>query len=218
LCGLESASFADVAQLVEHWLPKPGVAGSNPVVRSSEKPRTRGHSVAVRRWLSEVLQRVARRLVQNRAVQYTEGESTLREMLSASDVDLDNPDPLATWAVFKEFAARPVEGVDPEFGDMFLFQWGVYDWRDGNGERFEIDFLRQFSVNTPDGEYDHMEQLHCTFYFDPTDDLRAFDAGDQWLVGDLDAGLAELESLPVFAVLRDRLAGPVGSKIEQEQV
>ena len=24
---------ADVAQLVEHWLPKPGVAGSNPVVR-----------------------------------------------------------------------------------------------------------------------------------------------------------------------------------------
>jgi hypothetical protein len=27
------AAFADVAQLVEHWLPKPGVAGSNPVVR-----------------------------------------------------------------------------------------------------------------------------------------------------------------------------------------
>jgi hypothetical protein len=24
---------ADVAQLVEHWLPKPGVAGSSPVVR-----------------------------------------------------------------------------------------------------------------------------------------------------------------------------------------
>ena len=27
------AGFADVAQLVEHWLPKPGVAGSSPVVR-----------------------------------------------------------------------------------------------------------------------------------------------------------------------------------------
>ena len=26
-------TYADVAQLVEHWLPKPGVAGSSPVVR-----------------------------------------------------------------------------------------------------------------------------------------------------------------------------------------
>lgn len=25
---------ANVAQLVEHWLPKPAVAGSNPVIRS----------------------------------------------------------------------------------------------------------------------------------------------------------------------------------------
>ena len=32
---------ADVAQLVEHWLPKPRVAGSSPVVRSSRKPAPR---------------------------------------------------------------------------------------------------------------------------------------------------------------------------------
>src|SRR5258705_13945720 len=32
---LESAGLhADVAQLVEHWLPKPGVVGSSPIVRS----------------------------------------------------------------------------------------------------------------------------------------------------------------------------------------
>ena len=30
---------ADVAQLVEHWLPKPRVAGSSPVVRFTRKPR-----------------------------------------------------------------------------------------------------------------------------------------------------------------------------------
>jgi hypothetical protein len=28
--------YADVAQLVERWLPKPKVAGSRPVVRSSD--------------------------------------------------------------------------------------------------------------------------------------------------------------------------------------
>ena len=37
LAGLESGPSADVAQLVEHWLPKPGVAGSNPVVRLSQE-------------------------------------------------------------------------------------------------------------------------------------------------------------------------------------
>ena len=30
---LESSPRADVAQLVEHWLPKPGVVGSSPIVR-----------------------------------------------------------------------------------------------------------------------------------------------------------------------------------------
>ncbi len=29
---------ADVAQLVEHWLPKPGVVGSSPIVRFTRKP------------------------------------------------------------------------------------------------------------------------------------------------------------------------------------
>src|SRR5919106_5377332 len=33
--ALESRGFADVAQLVERWLPKPKVAGSRPVVRFS---------------------------------------------------------------------------------------------------------------------------------------------------------------------------------------
>src|SRR5947207_3642143 len=37
--------FADVAQLVEHWLPKPGVVGSSPIVRfglSARKPARKG--------------------------------------------------------------------------------------------------------------------------------------------------------------------------------
>ena len=30
---------ADLAQLVEHWLPKPRVAGSSPVIRSPKSPK-----------------------------------------------------------------------------------------------------------------------------------------------------------------------------------
>jgi hypothetical protein len=38
---------ADVAQLVEHHLAKVGVAGSNPVVRSVERPPSGGRSHVV---------------------------------------------------------------------------------------------------------------------------------------------------------------------------
>ena len=150
---------------------------------------------------------------QDRGVRYEDGESTLRAMLEERGVDIDNPDPLQTWATFKEFAALPVEGVAPEDGDMFLFQWGAYDWHDGNGERFEIDVTRQFVINTPRGDYDHMEQLHCTFYYGASAQLQQFASGDAWL-----QDVGEAESLPVFSVVRDRLAAPAGCRIEQEQV
>jgi hypothetical protein len=146
-------------------------------------------------------------------VRYQDGETTLRAMLEAQGVDLGNPDPLQTWTTFKEFAALPVEGVDPGGGDMFLFQWGAYDWQDGNGERFEIDITRQFVINTPSGDYDHMEQLHCTFYYDADTQLRQFESGDDWL-----DDVSHAESFPVFAVLQDRLAVPTAHRIEQEQV
>ena len=42
LCDRLKSSRADVAQLVEHWLPKPGVVGSSPIVRSKGKPCKRG--------------------------------------------------------------------------------------------------------------------------------------------------------------------------------
>ena len=37
--------IAVVAQLVEHWLPKPRVAGSSPVYRSNRKARTCNPSI-----------------------------------------------------------------------------------------------------------------------------------------------------------------------------
>ena len=45
----KTALFADVAQLVERWLPKPKVAGSRPVVRSLAGPSHRRRSTHRRR-------------------------------------------------------------------------------------------------------------------------------------------------------------------------
>ena len=122
-------------------------------------------------------------------------------MLGQSGVDLGAPDLLKAWFVFKAFAAMPVDGVDAEDGDMCLFAWGVYDWHDSKGERFQIDFTRQFSVNDDAGEYDHMEQLHCSFYFEPTEWLRAYGAGSIWIAKELAKGFAEVEALPIFTLI-----------------
>lgn len=148
-------------------------------------------------------------------MRYGDAEATLKAMLRERGADAR--DPLATWATFKEFAAIPVEGVDPDEGDLLLFQWGAYDWADGNGERFEIDVTRQFSILDRRSEYDHMEQLRCTFYYEPTAELLAFGSGERWLPPDLESGFAEVESLPVFGVLRDRRP-PLDRRVEQHEV
>jgi hypothetical protein len=47
--GRESESVAIVAQLVEHWIVIPGVAGSSPVIRPKQKRRRKpAFSFAVR--------------------------------------------------------------------------------------------------------------------------------------------------------------------------
>ena len=91
--------------------------------------------------------------------------------LRAGDVD-------RVWDVMRRFAAEAVDDIAPleEESDGILAQYGTYDW--GEGERFEIEFARQFAFNDGDGEYDHMSQLHCQFLFEPTDALRALGADD----------------------------------------
>ena len=94
-----------------------------------------------------------------------EAEQRLRDMLISSGLNLSRLEPEATWKVFKEFAAQRVEGSggDPD-DDMLLFEYGVYDWHDGKGTRFNWSLCRQFTVYS-EGEYDHMEQLRCELFF-----------------------------------------------------
>jgi hypothetical protein len=49
-------------------------------------------------------------------------------------------------------------------GDMLLYQWGTYDW--GEGESFEFDITRQLILGT--GEDEDIFQLSLTFKFQPT--------------------------------------------------
>ena len=55
-----------------------------------------------------------------------------------------------------------VEGID-NIDDMLLFQYGVYDWGDENGEHFSFDITRQIINPAEDEPY----QLNFTLIFSP---------------------------------------------------
>lgn len=87
-------------------------------------------------------------------------------------------------AFYKEVRA---EGCDVAADqDMLLFQWGTYDW--GEGEHFEVDLARQFIFG--DGEDEDIWQFHVMFRFAPSEQLSQLGSGDRWC--------KSLEDLPEF--------------------
>ena len=74
-------------------------------------------------------------------------------------------------AAFSFYADQPAEGLAAdEDSDMLLFQFGCYDW--GEGEMFEFDLTRQF-VDAHKSEAGAISQLRLTAYFAPDTELRA---------------------------------------------
>lgn len=63
-----------------------------------------------------------------------------------------------------------------EDGDMLLYQWGCYDW--GQGEMFEFNITRQFMDAA--GEDEDIRQLSLTFKFKPSESLRKLTDGNRW--------------------------------------
>jgi hypothetical protein len=58
-------------------------------------------------------------------------------------------------------------------GDMLLFQWGTYDW--GNGEFFDLNITRQVIVGD-----ESIRQLSLTFRYAPNQELTTLGCGNQW--------------------------------------
>ena len=67
-----------------------------------------------------------------------------------------------------------IDGATSTLEDMLLFQWGVFDW--GEGEYFELDITRQISPS----DTDELIQLSCTLYFIPSTALRNIEEGNKW--------------------------------------
>ena len=105
------------------------------------------------------------------------------------------------------YAEETVARLSNEGGDMLLYQWGVYDW--GEGESFEFDITRQFIFG--DGEDEDIFQLSLTFRFEPTTKLTNLSSGNRWCSSheELDDFRDFILRSAPFIELNDKLASSV---------
>ena len=106
-------------------------------------------------------------------------EASFHEFARQAGIALDSSPPsVGIQAMLGFYQDRRVDGCDPTGdGDMLLFQWGTYDW--GEGERFELDLTRQ--VILPDEEDDDaIWQLHLTYRFPTSPKLASLESGNRW--------------------------------------
>ncbi|MBU3093106.1 hypothetical protein KPL35_13610 [Clostridium sp. CF011] len=98
-----------------------------------------------------------------------ESKEVLINMLSESKFDFNNPNSKLALEIFKKFFSIKVDCAD----DGLLFQCGVEEVK---GEAlFYSEFVRQFTFELDDGEYNGMEQLRLTIYFKPNAKLQGLD-------------------------------------------
>ena len=73
---------------------------------------------------------------------------------------------------FKEFRIK--EELEHEEEDMLLFQYGNYDWQNGNGKEFSFDLTRQFEIPNED----EFLQLRLTLFynFDQIGEIESFNS------------------------------------------
>ena len=123
----------------------------------------------------------------------------------------DTDDIKKVWKTFKDFCKETVEGEDDK---EVLFQCGVYDFT--GKDLFYFDFVRQFTIYEKD-EYSHMEQLHCEFLFEPTEELSKLEVAE-WSMDydDIDEFFDHIENLQEFIVPLN--LKPIKLEISQEEI
>jgi len=141
----------------------------------------------------------------------SDAEATLRSALARANVSIEAPRADAVWAAFKSFLDEPVDDAE----DGVLYEVGVSGF--GEPEAFQIDLVRQFSVYE-DGEYDRMEQLHCTLRYPPSDLLRAHGSFHAWLEEHPSRGafITAVDSRPEWDLVRELAAEPL--RVRQHEV
>jgi hypothetical protein len=121
-------------------------------------------------------------------IDYRDAESYLKDKIAENSSDVAK-----VWEVFKSFGREKVEGEEQI---TLIFLCGVYDL---TGEKlFYYNFVRQFTIE----EDGHMEQLHCEFVFEPTEELNELETQEFYFDfgGDVEDFYIHIENLEEFKV------------------
>jgi hypothetical protein len=94
-------------------------------------------------------------------------------------------------------------------GDLLQFQWGLYDW--GEGERFELNISRQLMTTEVAGD-EQIRQLALTFGYAPTPALSEAGDGDQWC--DTPEGLDEFRQFITACAGMQAVAGHTHERVD----
>lgn len=86
--------------------------------------------------------------------------------------------------------------------DMLLFEWGTYDW--GEGQSFEVSLTRQFVEAETNGE-ERISQLRLVFHYQSTSEMDALGQGSRWCssVNEAEEFDAFVRSNPAFLAVAD---------------
>lgn len=105
-------------------------------------------------------------------------DQTFAAFLREGGISLDTSPDIGLRALIDFYANIRADGCEPDADqDMLLFQWGTYDW--GDGEHFEIDLVRQVIV--PDEEDDDaIWQLHLTYRYSASAERALLGSGNRW--------------------------------------
>lgn len=72
---------------------------------------------------------------------------------------------------------RTDEELLKDDGDMLIFEWGTFNW--GDGQFFQCQITRQFILNGLDGD-DAFSQFRLCLYFDVKSNLSNLKEGHKW--------------------------------------
>jgi len=144
-------------------------------------------------------------------IKSVEAISYVEKMLKKAGYNFDNPDPELAWNVFKEFFLKTeVECTE----DALLFECGTYDFT--GEDLFYLVFVRQFSLNDHEEEYDHTEQFHFIIYYKACEELEKLKIS-KWSFdcNSFDEYFQYIESLEAFKVPLEKYV-PINSTINHE--
>lgn len=125
------------------------------------------------------------------------------DFVQAKGLRVESLTPVQAVECMCEFAKTyRVEGLADADDDMLPFQWGTYDW--GDGEFFEYNITRQTIDPDPAEDAEGIMQLGVTFRFAP-EPFRQFEAGDRWSNedADIDSFLQVVLASPATGAVRD---------------